>query len=394
MTAKFFVYLSTVACCLLGLADGTGAVTKDVDVVVTHAAAGALITTATIKNNSASTWTAGRVYVGGQGFRRGDLPPGTYPIIRDAITHTALVHQWDEVATRNTNGDDGSWRHAVYSIRLPSNIAAGATYQAEFVRQTGTYSASAKQTLSALAAAHDLKIRFTDFRNQDGSVRGSGAATFSVNANIGNTGVDSPRKCATGPVRDCWIVMGKPVDDVNGTPDTEIYVQFYLDLTTSASNQTSLGDVRYVPAVMSPWQNTPNPYQDLSYYPQVLDGSNVVLDWSNLNQTFRSSSNPVNTSTGYITVPTSTGTNSFYTGQLDSSPENRRQKEFNNRRAKVRRQGDRRSVEWLCRRDGRRLRACWPACDGCQGSGESGYWRAGRRAVCERTGRAGRPEPL
>src|SRR5207248_7376377 len=79
---------------------------------------------------------------------------------------------------------------------------------------------------------------------------------------------------------------------------------------------------------------------------------------------------------------------------LDSSSENRRQKEFNNCRAKVRRQGDRRSVEWLCRRDGRRLRACWPACDGCQGSGESGCWRAGRRAVCERTGRAGRPEPL
>src|ERR1700738_4186522 len=46
--------------------------------------------------------------------------------------------------------------------------------------------------------------------------------------------------------------------------------------------------------------------------------------------------------------------------RLDSSSENRRQKEFNNCRAKVRRQGDRRSVEWLCRRDGRRLRACWP----------------------------------
>jgi hypothetical protein len=78
---------------------------------------------------------------------------------------------------------------------------------------------------------------------------------------------------------------------------------------------------------------------------------------------------------------------------LDSSPKNRREKEFDNCRAKVRRQGDRRSVEWLCRRDGRRLRACWPACDGCQGSGESGCWRAGRRAVCERTERAAPPEP-
>src|ERR1700730_13467753 len=39
-------------------------------------------------------------------------------------------------------------------------------------------------------------------------------------------------------------------------------------------------------------------------------------------------------------------------GPLDYSQENRRQKEFNNRRARFRRQGDRRSVEWLCRRDG------------------------------------------
>src|SRR6516162_2195716 len=79
---------------------------------------------------------------------------------------------------------------------------------------------------------------------------------------------------------------------------------------------------------------------------------------------------------------------------LDSSSENRRQKEFDNCCAKVRRQGDRRSVEWLCRRDGRRLRACWPACDGCQGSGESGCWRAGRRGVCERTGEEGDLNPF
>src|SRR5436189_3053586 len=37
---------------------------------------------------------------------------------------------------------------------------------------------------------------------------------------------------------------------------------------------------------------------------------------------------------------------------LDSSPENRRQKEFNNREAWVRQPADRRSVGWLCRRGG------------------------------------------
>src|SRR5437868_950555 len=49
--------------------------------------------------------------------------------------------------------------------------------------------------------------------------------------------------------------------------------------------------------------------------------------------------------------------------ELNSSPENRRQKEFNSRYAKVRRRGDRRSVEWLCRRGGRRLRVCCSAGD-------------------------------
>jgi len=79
---------------------------------------------------------------------------------------------------------------------------------------------------------------------------------------------------------------------------------------------------------------------------------------------------------------------------LDSSSENRRQKEFNKREADVRRQADRRSAEWLCRRGGRRLRVCCRAGDGRWGDGGSGCWRVGRRAVCGRTERAGRPVPL
>src|SRR5258708_25126098 len=79
---------------------------------------------------------------------------------------------------------------------------------------------------------------------------------------------------------------------------------------------------------------------------------------------------------------------------LDSTRENRRQEEFNNRGAEVKRPGDRRSVEWLCRRGGRRLRVCWPAGAGGWGGGGSGYWRAGRTAVCGRRERAAQPEPL
>src|ERR1700747_1455600 len=74
--------------------------------------------------------------------------------------------------------------------------------------------------------------------------------------------------------------------------------------------------------------------------------------------------------------------------------QNRRQEEFNNRGTQVRRRVDRRSVGWLCRRGGRRLRVCWPAGAGGRGGGGSGYGGAGRRAVCERTGRGARPERL
>src|SRR3984893_17539893 len=79
---------------------------------------------------------------------------------------------------------------------------------------------------------------------------------------------------------------------------------------------------------------------------------------------------------------------------LDSTRENRRQEEFNNRVAQVKRPGDRRSVEWLCRRGGRGVRVCWPAGAGGWGGGGSGYWRAGRTAVCGRRERAAQPEPL
>ncbi len=79
---------------------------------------------------------------------------------------------------------------------------------------------------------------------------------------------------------------------------------------------------------------------------------------------------------------------------LDSSSGNQRQEDSKNREAWVRRPADRRSVEWLGRRGGRRLRACWRVGDRGRGGDGSGCWRAGRRAACGRTKRAARPEPL
>ena len=59
----------------------------------------------------------------------------------------------------------------------------------------------------------------------------------------------------------------------------------------------------------------------------------------------------------YVDLPeTTTRIEAIARGTLDSSLKNRRQEEFNNRGAEVRRRVDRRSVGWLCRRGRRRLR--------------------------------------
>lgn len=334
--------LPAATCSLLGLYASAVAVTKDVDIVVTHSA-GSLLTTYTVQETSGKSQPAGTAYIAGQSFRRGDLPPGTYPVFRDAKTHIPLIQQLDEIATRRENGDDGSIRHLVFSVQLPA-IPANGTYTMEIVRQSGTYSATAKQSLAALAKAHDLKLHLTDVRNQDGTLRGSGSLTFDINSAASNTGRDAPRACAAGPVRDCWIVVGPPIDDATHQPDPLLYVSCYLDLTTSASDQTSLGPVRHVCRVDNSWQNVaagttgnagnPGPAgfandpQALSYRPQLLDGSQNLLDWSWLDATVNSSANPITTggdnntgcvsqtlhSNGNWTIPSSTGRNTWYFG--------------------------------------------------------------------------------
>jgi hypothetical protein len=126
MIGRFLLYLVASAC-LAGVLSATGvAVTTDVDIIVTHDS-GPLLATYMIKETSGKNQAAGSVYIAAQAFRRGELPPGTYPVFRDANTHAPLLQQLDEVATRRENGDDGSIRHLVFSVQLPA-IPANSTY--------------------------------------------------------------------------------------------------------------------------------------------------------------------------------------------------------------------------------------------------------------------------
>ena len=296
MIGKVLFCLSAVAYSVLGPYANAIAAIKNVDIVVTHDT-GPLLTTYTIQETSGKDQPAGWPFTHGMAFRRGDLPPGTHPEIRDAKTHLPLVYQWDEIATRTENGDDGSWRHAVFSVQLPA-VAANGKYTIEFVRVNGSYYANGKHTLADLCAAHKLNIIFNNVANQDNSPRDSGTMTFDVCSNIGNVGRDAPQRVATGPVRDGWVVRGAPVYATTGDNDPLIYVRYYVDVYTDPSDQNSVGQVRHIANVANSWMNVkagsagnsgaPGPAgfandpQMVIYSPVVRDGTTPIVDYDAL----------------------------------------------------------------------------------------------------------------
>jgi hypothetical protein len=324
-----------------GLSASAATTSTNVDIIVTH---GAPLTTFTFVNNSGNTLPAGSPVSFGQAFRYGDITPGTYPLIRDAATHVALPsQQWDEISTWRENGGNGSWRHAVWAAWLPTALAPGGTYRIEFIATAGTYSQSSHQALSSLCsgpAAHDLKIRLTDVRNQNDTVRDSGDATFRLCDNIANTGRDAPRHLRAGNVYDEYVISGLFVY-TSGHTDPLLYAQCNVDIFTKASDGVSPGDVRWVCHLHNSWENVaagstgnagnPGPAgfandpQAISYRPEIDDGASDVLDWSGLDATIASASNPVSPAASVgcgngggnycMFVPSSVGANAWYYGQ-------------------------------------------------------------------------------
>jgi hypothetical protein len=342
MIGKFLFFLSAATATFLGLSAGAVTTSQNVDIMVTH---GAPLTTFTFVNNSGNTLPAGSPVSFGQAFRYGDMMPGTYPLIRDAITHTPLAgQQWDEISTWRENGGNGSWRHAVWAAWLPKALAPGATYQVEFIAAAGTYSQQSHQALSALCsgpAAHDLKIHLTDVRNTDDTVRDSGDATFRLCDNVANVGRDATRHLRAGKVYDEYQVNGMFVYATSGHRDPLLYAQCNVDIFTKASDGASAGDVRWVCHLHNSWTNVaagstgnagnPGPAgfandpQAVSYRAEIDDGSSAVLDWSGLDATVTSASNPVVPSAGVgcgaagvaycLHLPSSAGANTWYYGQ-------------------------------------------------------------------------------
>ncbi len=341
-------------CCLAaallvaGAAAAQTSTTLNVPIIVTH---GAPLTTFTFVNNSGNTLPAGSPISFGQAFRYGDVMPGNYPVIRNATTHVALAEQqWDEISTWRENGGNGSWRHAVWVADLPNALANGASYQVEFVATAEAYSKSPVLALSALCSGvntHDLKIHLSDVRNQDDTVRQSGDATFRLCDHITVTGGrDDPRILDAGPVRTMAKIVGTFVY-TNGSVDPLLYAECNVGLYVDPATGNSLKDTSWVCWIHNSWMTVaastaghagnpgpvglPNDPQALSYRPEMLDGSASVLNWSGLDATVTSASNPVTTNgcgnfkyndgsnagalAACLTVPSSTGVNAWYYGQ-------------------------------------------------------------------------------
>ncbi len=143
-----------------------------------------------------------------------------------------------------------------------------------------------------------------------------------------------------GNVYDEYIVSGMFVY-TSGHQDPLLYAQCNVDIFTEASDGVSAGDTRWVCHLHNSWENVaagstgnagnPGPTgfandpQMVSYRPEIDDGTSEVLDWSGLDATVSSGSNPIVSAasngcnrfgeTVCMFVSGSTGGNTWYTGQ-------------------------------------------------------------------------------
>ena len=213
MIGKSPFYLAIFVGSLLGLSAGAVTTSQNVDIVVTHGPVA--LTTSTYVNTTGSTVPSGTPLLMAQAFRRGDVSvTSNCAIPRNAATHNPLIWQHDNTATRHVNGDDGSVRHWTFGVLTDASVAAGAFYTIEWVSTGAACPAqTAHQTLATLAAAHDLKVHFTNVTNQDLTIRGSGSMTFDINTAAAYTGRDAPTRYAQGPVYDGFRIAGAPTYD-------------------------------------------------------------------------------------------------------------------------------------------------------------------------------------
>jgi hypothetical protein len=123
----------------------------------------------------------GYPYIAGQAFVRSNSDGiawtgiNSYPICEDASNNARLACQWDEIATRRENRDDGTWRHASLTVLLPpdspqyTNVRGGrglaactsspcpGIFKVAFANTSGTYAPAIHGSIADVCNGHDIK---------------------------------------------------------------------------------------------------------------------------------------------------------------------------------------------------------------------------------------------
>ena len=202
---------------------------------------GALITTITLQNTSASTQAAGFVSpMFGLPLKQGDMPAGQYPQFKLTDGTNCPASIWGV-----SSWPDGSMKFCAAMVRVPSSVAGSGTLALQ-VYSGGTTPAPSARTTADLTAA-DLKVELTGVTNL------TGLWTASLNTAIADA--DDIVVIGDGPAGKVWRIGG-PCKQA-GAAHGQLHAWHYVAALTNSSG--GLLGLRYLGKVGQPWVDVASP---------------------------------------------------------------------------------------------------------------------------------------
>lgn len=202
---------------------------------------GAVLTTLTLQNESATEQAAGFVSpMFGLPLVKGHVPAGTYPqfVLEDGTYCPATL--WGV-----TSWPDGSMKFCAGMIRVPASVAGSGSLVVE-VQNGGTAPPASSRTTAELTAA-DLKVELTGVTNLTGNWDASLNTAITDNTEI--------VQVASGPAGAVWRILGdfKQASAAHG----QLVCWHYVAALTNAAG--GLLGLRYLGRVAQPWADVASP---------------------------------------------------------------------------------------------------------------------------------------
>lgn len=204
-------------------------------------AVGALLTTITLNNTSATTQPSGFVSpMFGVPFAQGQVAAGTYPQFKLADGTPCPTTIWGV-----SSWPDGSMKFCGAMVRVPTSVPGSGSLAIEVHSAGSAPAASARGTSDLIAA--DLKVELTGVTNL------TGVWTASLNTAIADA--TDVVVIGDGPAGKIWRIGG-PCKQ-SGADHGQIHAWHYVAaLTNSAGNLLGL---RYLGRIQQPWLDVASP---------------------------------------------------------------------------------------------------------------------------------------